>query len=401
LLLVVLDIDNFRAFANLHGDAAGDGLLRVLAARLDAEAARSHGRAVRLGADEFAVLIPARGPGDTAASWPRLLLQAACAPFEHRGLARPFSMTAGVARLPEHGSSATVALRCARMAVIQGKREGGGRLVASPPGQVAAAERRDRLARDLPGAIQSGQLIPYYQPVVDARSCTIVGMEVLARWMHPTEGLLEPAAFIAIAEEHKLGCALTCSLMQRAYQDVRAWPQHWYFAFNTSPNDLMGVTEFIRDCWAQERCTAQPSRLELEVTESALMRDLDLSRQVVAMLRPLGVKVVLDDFGTGYANFRQLREIAFSRLKIDKSLVTDVLEDSRAEACVQAIIDLAHNMGMTATAEGVESPAVADRLVAMGCDHAQGYHYGRPMPASDVAWLAGGPSGGGGLDRAA
>jgi EAL domain-containing protein (putative c-di-GMP-specific phosphodiesterase class I) len=175
--------------------------------------------------------------------------------------------------------------------------------------------------------------------------------------------------------------------------DAQPWPAHLVFAFNTSPNELPAVLDFIA---VSERATdhkIQGSRIELEVTETALMQDLDLARRAVAALQPFGVKVALDDFGSGYANFNQLCQVPFSRLKIDKSLVTNMLADTRVQACTQAIIDLAHMLGMTATAEGVEDAAVAKRLADMGCDSAQGYYFGRPMAAPELSMKIAGVDG--------
>jgi EAL domain-containing protein (putative c-di-GMP-specific phosphodiesterase class I) len=303
------------------------------------------------------------------------------------------SVSAGLALYTGVGKTAAEALQCARQAVTHAKRAGGGGLATCSGSQMREASGRAELALELSQAIQSGQMRPFYQPVVSLRTDQVLGMEVLARWMHPAHGLLEPSAFIQIAEEQNLCSALTRALLKQTRIDARAWPPHWTFAFNTSPHELPAVLDFIE---LSERVSGDmipATRIELEVTETALMQDLGLARRAVAALQPFGVKVVLDDFGSGYANFNQLCQVPFSRLKIDKSLVTHMLADTRVQACTQAIIDLAHLLGMTATAEGVEDAAVAKRLADMGCDSAQGFYFGRPMAAHALSARADKPFG--------
>jgi EAL domain-containing protein (putative c-di-GMP-specific phosphodiesterase class I) len=244
---------------------------------------------------------------------------------------------------------------------------------------------RDDLPLDLPGAIAGGEIVPFYQPVVSLKTNQLIGMEVLARWMHPKFGLLEPSAFIHSVEEHGLCSALTRALLQTVRTDALSWPGYWTFAFNTSPNELAAVLDFIEMSDRIAGDVIHGGRVELEVTETAMMQDLALARISVALMRSNGVKVVLDDFGSGYANFNQLCQIPFSRLKIDKSLITQMMDDTRVQACAQAIIDLAHHLGMTVTAEGVESLTLAKRLAEMGCDHAQGFYFGRPVPADAIS----------------
>jgi predicted signal transduction protein with EAL and GGDEF domain len=387
-VLAVFDVDHFRAFRNLHGIAAGDGLLRTLLRRLDLAATALGGIVLRTSTDEFSLLIPAGTNDGDQPPWAEALMAAASQPFTHRGAHLAFSLSLGLAPLASRGNSPVESLRCARLAVTHGKQRGGGTIVSCAARALAEAQGRDALARDIPSAIADGEIVPFYQPVVALRTGQITGMEVLARWNHPVQGLLEPAAFIPLIEAQGMCSALTRALLRQVRQDSRAWPQVWSFAFNVSPNELRTLMGVIEGTYDTPVDMIDPRRIELEVTETALMRDPDLARRVVLGLQPHGIKIALDDFGTGYANFRQLRHIPFGRLKIDKSFITDMLEDPRAEACARAIIDLAHHLGMTAIAEGVETRAIAERLQVMECDHAQGYYYARPMPACEVAWVA-------------
>jgi diguanylate cyclase (GGDEF)-like protein len=401
-VLALLDVDHFRAFRNLHGALAGDVLVRMFGRRLEAVAQADDGKCLRLGADEFALLVPL--PPNCAAidAWAKPVLAASCHPVTYRERHLAFSATLGFVHLPQHALTAADAVRCAELAVARGKQMGGGMALPCIPAQLEEARGRDKLALDLPGAIAGGQIVPYYQPVVALMTGKITGMEVLARWKHPVHGTLQPSAFIGFAEEQGLCCALTHALIGQVHQDCKDWPSHWHFAFNTTPRDVLDVLSLIALRQEHGLDSIEPSRIELEVTETALMRDLIEARSLIDSFQPTGVKLALDDFGTGYSNFQQLRRIPFSRLKIDKSFITDMLDDPRGAACVQAIIDLAHHLGMTATAEGVEDGGVADRLMAMGCDHAQGYHFARPMPAAAVtSVLETPPAGRGGMPHAA
>jgi diguanylate cyclase (GGDEF)-like protein len=386
-ILAVLDVDHFRALKNMHGHGASETLLRTFGRRLEYETSRRGGRVVRLGLDEFAILAPSSQCGPPVEHWAVGMLKTACLPFSYRGIMFPFTASAGIATLRGAGRIAAEALRCARQAVTRSKQAGGGMVTMCSERDLANVIERGELARDLSAAIGSGQFIPFYQPVVALASGKVTGMEVLARWMHPKHGLLEPIAFIQIAEDHGLCLALTRALLCQVARDAQEWPAEWNFAFNITPSDLLAALEFIGVLQETADVRLGLGRIELEVTETAMMRDIELARRAVTAMQPSGVKVVLDDFGSGYANFKQLREVPFSRLKVDKSFITDMADDPRAQACAQAIIDLAHHLGMTATAEGVECAEVANRLRAMGCDHAQGYHFGRAMPAAAIALM--------------
>jgi diguanylate cyclase (GGDEF)-like protein len=389
--LVIVDIDHFRALRNLHGLGAAECLLQTLGGQLNNEAANLGGRMMRLGLDEFAVVVPAARCQPTLLNWAEKLTSGFATSY--RGASFDVTVSAGLALCSSNHKTPVEALCCARQAVIQAKRSGCGTVTRCSLQQLREASARSTLALDFRGAIARGEVVPFYQPIVSLCTHRVTGMEVLARWMHPKLGLLEPADFIPIAEDYGLCSALTGALLRQARVDAQPWPAHLVFAFNTSPNELPAVLDFIA---VSERATGhkiQGSRIELEVTETALMQDLDLARRAVAALQPFGVKVALDDFGSGYANFNQLCQVPFSRLKIDKSLVTNMLADTRVQACTQAIIDLAHMLGMTATAEGVEDAAVAKRLADMGCDSAQGYYFGRPMAAPELSMKIAGVDG--------
>lgn len=261
-------------------------------------------------------------------------------------------------------------------------------------------ERRERLMTSaacadaqptgaaLRAALQAGEFIPYYQPIVSLSSHKVTGFEILARWNHPSLGLLPPDRFIHAMEADKLCAALSLSLLGQVIADARFWPPAWSFAFNASASQLQEMLDFVRDPAALPGGMLDPRRIELEITESILIEDMELARRVVRTMHKGGTKVVLDDFGTGYANFRQLRQLPFDRIKIDRSFVANLCADPRSAACLQAMVGMAHSLNATVIAEGVEDERTARRLRSLGCDFAQGYFYSRPRPAAEVLHFA-------------
>jgi predicted signal transduction protein with EAL and GGDEF domain len=298
------------------------------------------------------------------------------------------SASIGVSLMPDHGVDADSVLRAAHAAMQEVKQGGGGAFRFYNPARNAAEKLRAEMREDLRAAIAAGQIIPYYQPIVDLRSGQMIGLEVLARWDHPTRGLLAPDLFIPMAEELQLAGQISQALVRRVVRDARDWPNWIYFAINVSPGQLREMITMLRDPPAWSEGEIDPKRLEIEVTENALIEDLDIAREMMALLQARGTRVVLDDFGTGYANFLHLRELSFDRIKIDKCFVSAMLTDARSAACVRAMLALGSSLGVAVTAEGVETEAVASRLRAMGCSHAQGYLYARPLPAAAVTQLA-------------
>ena len=230
-------------------------------------------------------------------------------------------------------------------------------------------------------------MIPYYQPIVALQDGRLVGLEVLARWQHPTRGLLPPELFIPLAEQMNLTGQITETLMRRVIADARDWPAWLYFAFNVSPGQLRELIGLVRNPPVWPEGMLDPERLEVEVTESALMEDMAVAREVIALLQQRGTRVVLDDFGDGYSNFSHLRALPFDRIKIGRGFVADVAACKRAEACVRAMLALAGSLGIPVVAEGVESAASEARMAELGCRFGQGFHYSEPVAYSGVAAL--------------
>jgi EAL domain-containing protein (putative c-di-GMP-specific phosphodiesterase class I) len=233
------------------------------------------------------------------------------------------------------------------------------------------------------------QFVPYFQPLIDLDSGELKGFEVLARWNHATRGLLEPADFIDVAEGTGLISHLSMSVMRQALNEARAWPSHLSIAVNVSPvqfRDPMLAQRIVK-MLAETNFPAQ--RLELEITESTLLEDHDLALATVESLKNHGIRISLDDFGTGYASLTQLRSLPFDRIKIDRSFVATIMDDAQSHAIVSAIANLGKNLRLPVTAEGVESACVHGKLQQLGCSDAQGWLFGRPLPAAEARELLG------------
>ncbi|MEJ0045147.1 MAG: EAL domain-containing protein [Rhodospirillales bacterium] len=383
--LLVMDVDGLRTVP--HGDSSsiGEVLLQEFAGSL-ASLAPVTSHLARLRGDEFGVLVPGIDAA-TLQSEAGLLLRGLSAPFALAGRRFELPVSIGAAMLPDHGNSFEGAIRAAELALQQAKAAGGGAYMFEPA-LASTVEARSELRAEFRAALAAGEVVPYYQPIVDLADGSVAGFEVLARWHHPARGVLAPDNFIPLAEEQRLCAELSLSLLRQVIEDARNWPQAWTFAFNASPTQLRELVEFVRDPTQVPANMLDPKRIELELTENALIKDMELARDVVHAMHRGGVKVVLDDFGTGYANFLHLRDIPFDRIKIDKTFIKDMLNDSRTEACVRAMLALGASLGVSVTAEGVETEAAAARLRDMGCNFAQGYLFSPPVPAAAVPQFA-------------
>ena len=396
--LLLLDLDRFKPINDLHGHPAGDRLLQLVAARLR-EAARSNDLVARLGGDEFALVIELDGVGDPAAP-DRLGLDDAASALAARVIAvleAPFGLEGGiVVRIgvsigiafaePGHETAAAL-IRRADVALYHAKSDQRGHFSVFTPGMDAAPRLRALLEDELRQAIAADCIIPYFQPLVEIETSRLVGFEMLARWPHPERGMISPADFIPIAEETGLIGAMTECLLRRACRIALGWPPEVSLACNISALQLRdrSLPAMIKAALDQSGLAAH--RLELEITESALVGDLNLARAILLELKALGVRLALDDFGTGYASLRHLQMLPFDTLKIDASFVAAMANDNESRKIVVAVIGLAKSLHLTVVAEGVEEPGTAALLGALNCDVGQGWLFGRPGSAETARML--------------
>jgi diguanylate cyclase (GGDEF)-like protein len=377
--VMLIDLDRFKPVNDIHGHAAGNAVLCTVADRLR-EICPPGGTVARLGGDEFIVLLPSDLDHDALIDLAQRMIAASRKPVPWNQSRIEVDSTIGIALAKTENQEPEALLHAADVAMYQGKREGRGTFRFFHAKMALAQEARAQLEVDLRAAIAGGEITPYYQPIVSLPEQELVGFEVLARWGDKTQNPIAPDVFIPIAEEAGLISDLFAVILQKACTDARSWPPHLHLAVNVSPYQLkdQSLPKLVLAILTETGFT--PSRLEIEITESALINDLESARVALTSLQNLGVKIALDDFGTGYSSLYHLRELKFNKLKIDRSFVTTLEQGSERAKLVDAIIQLGSSLSLETTAEGIETNVNLDWLSDQGCSFGQGYLFGHPMP---------------------
>lgn len=392
--VMLLDLDKFKTINDTHGHAAGDTAICAVADMLRDATAGWQASLARLGGDEFALAVTGDfSRAELAALAETLLDRIAGAVTGLPGIA--FSATLGIAVSPVDGSAAETLLQHADSAMYRGKHNG--RAVFHFYEASFEQEQREqaRFEQELRQAIEARQIQPYYQPIVSLPEQQLVGFELLARWLHPERGLVMPQDFIALTEQLGLIKLLTESLLLQAFAQAREWPRALTLAVNVSSSMIESVD--FPD-WLQAlalKGNFPLERLEVEVTENALVANVGSARLNLERLRALGVSVALDDFGTGYSGLYHLTQLAIDKIKIDRSFF-DISLDSQSEM-VRAILALGKSLRMQITAEGVEHEQLANWLATHECDFAQGFLFGAALPLAQVTALVASDPGAGPL----
>jgi diguanylate cyclase (GGDEF)-like protein len=380
--LMFIDLDRFKPINDVHGHAVGDQLLQEIAARLS-NCLRQDCFAARLGGDEFAVLFEGAGGRQSASFAARRILAELSAPIHVQGLQLAVGASIGVAMCPEDGVTAADLLQRGDAAMLRAK-EDRGAFQFFDSSIDEELKSKAALEAELRIAIPKGEITPYFQPVVRLDSGEVVGFEMLARWPRAGGGMVPPTRFVAVAEEAGLVDAMFWTLFATACRKALAEPGDFTLAVNISPSQ-------VRDQWFPEKIlrslqeTGFPARrLEIEVTESAMIGDIARAKASLQSLKNQGVRIALDDFGTGYSSLLLLRELPIDKIKIDCSFVGRVTRDRENATIVGALVGLGRALGLQVTAEGIEDEATADALRAMGCELAQGYLFGHAEPRPSV-----------------
>jgi len=389
ILLARCDLDSFGEVNTEFGPEEGDKVLQAVAERLR-RFAGANGFCGRIGGDEFALLLalPSLGPQTLRPVIDGLdgLLRS---PFDIAGTKIDMAASIGVALAPQDGRTVDTLMANADVAVSAARRQGRGQTQFYAAGMNEAVRARRAMGRDLKDALKSESIEAHYQPIVKLPDRTIVGFEALVRWHHPTRGTVAPTEFIPVAEEQGLIGEIGNFMLRRACQETHAWQQATGRAFkvavNLSPVDLERTDLAQSIASILEATGLRPDLLELEVTENAVMRDIDLAAATLSTLRALGVSIAIDDFGTGYSSLVALRRLPVSKLKIDRSFIAGYGSDSEDTTIVDSIIELAHSLGLLLTAEGVETEEQCALLCEHGCEQAQGFLFSRPVPPTR-AW---------------
>ncbi len=386
--LLLFDLDEFKEVNDTLGHFSGDSLLRAVATRL-AGAVPKDGLLARLGGDEFAVLLPdgRTAAEQVAADVGRLLER----PFVIEGMLLQLDASIGIAVCPDHAEDYETLLKHADAAMYRAKR-GRTRMEVYDAGSEQHHSSRLALAADLRRAIDAGELVLEYQPKARIDTAEVCGVEALVRWDHPERGRISPDQFIPLAERSGLIRLLTVWVLEHAVGQCRAWLDDGIrlpVSVNLSTRDLIDAELPGQIARTIDRVGLDPSLLEVEITESVLMADPTRSREIVARIGDLGVAAAIDDFGSGYSSLAYLTRLPVQALKIDKSFVLNMASDEGDAKIVQAVVDLAHNLGLQVIAEGVETEESWRRLQALGCDLVQGFVLSQARtPADLVSWLA-------------
>ncbi len=382
LTLMCLDLDGFKAINDTLGHPAGDALLVQVAARLRG-CIRGCDMIGRLGGDEFALLLVDSDEAGAGVLADRLLATIS-EPYDMDGVAVRIGVSIGIMMAPDGGLDPQALLRSADLALYQAKQEGRGTARFFDASLRDHAEERRLLQTDLRHAIAADQLMLQFQPILNALSGRVVAAEALVRWLHPERGLIPPIDFIPIAEESGQICALGAWVLKRACQEAMRWPGEIGISVNLSPvqlrDPMLGAVVEL----ALTESGLPADRLELEITESLFLDDNKSIRSTLKDLRQRGIRIALDDFGTGFSSLSYLRSFPIDTVKIDRSFVRDLGTDLDADMIVQAIAGMANGLGITITAEGVETADQAMRLRANGCTQFQGFLYSRPCNADAV-----------------
>jgi diguanylate cyclase (GGDEF)-like protein len=393
--VLFMDLDQFKVINDSLGHRAGDELLIIAARRLQ-NCLRPGDTAARLGGDEFIVLLDGVGDVEDAVQVAQRITKALGLPMKLAGRQMVVSTSMGIALCEDANCEPDALLRNSDAAMYQAKTEGKARCKVFSEDMHAQAMRRLELENELRLAIEREELTIYYQPKVLLSTGIIVGMEALVRWDHPTFGLIAPKEFIPLAEEVGLINSLGRWVLGEACAESRRWQEQYPAAppLVTSVNLSLGQfqgSDLVPEIAEILRQTGlNPSCLELEITESVIMEDVEYAIDLLEQLKKLGIRVALDDFGTGYSSLEALRRFPLDALKIDKVFVDGVSKSQQDMAVVQLVIDLAHAVGIQAIAEGVETVEQLTQLRNMGCDQAQGYYFWKPLMGEEAAALQGG-----------
>lgn len=389
MAVILVDLDNFKQVNDLNGHNIGDSVLTETADRMG-DVLPADALLARLGGDEFAAAVtydPARP--EKIEHLASLLIERVAQPIAVKDTVIEITMSVGIAssiNLAESDDSdvSTRLIHKADIAMYHAKKQGKNRFFWFESAMEQELRFRNELESGIRKGIARGEFVPFYEQQIDLETGELVGFEMLARWLSPEMGIVGPDIFIPIAEEIGVVAEMSENLMKQAFEDAKRWNPKLTLSVNISPVQM-------RDPWFAQKLLKlllqhnfPPSRLDIEITESALHDNVGLVRSMITSLRNQGVRVSLDDFGTGYASLSQLRSLPFDRIKIDRSFIRELNTGEVGSQLVDAIISMGNGLKMPITAEGIESEAVLEMLRKMGQLKGQGYHYGRPEPADEV-----------------
>ncbi len=386
--LLFLDLNKFKLINDTLGHAVGDLLLQAVAQRLR-QSVRSYDLVSRLGGDEFVVLLSEMRSEKHISDIAEKIIAAISEPYKNlNGHDVEISTSIGIARYPRDGANIDMLLLHADAAMYQAKSRGAGKYCFYDAMLQGLAERHLDLLSRFRTAIKENEFRLYYQPKINLQTFEVCGLEALVRWQHPKHGLLSPGEFIGLAERNDLIDPLGAWIIDEACRQIAEWERQGLavppVAINISAKQLRDDTLIDMFCTAMQTHGIPAEKLEIEITESCLIEDMDTARELLDRLHDAGIRISIDDYGTGFSGLSNLKRLPIYAVKIDKSFITDLRNDVDDAMIVAYTISLAHNLGLVVVAEGVETKEQVVHLKTAGCDQVQGYYFQKPLPAVDI-----------------
>ncbi|WP_426612759.1 bifunctional diguanylate cyclase/phosphodiesterase [Bradyrhizobium sp. McL0616] len=384
--ILYIDVDEFKGVNDSLGHEVGDELLRQVANRLRA-CVSGNDLVARLGGDEFAIIKAGTCDKAELTALADQILTTLRMPVDCKGQEIATDASIGIAIAPDHGDNLDDLLKRADLAMYAAKSEGRGTFRIFVPEYDAKARLRRQLELDLRQALARGEFEVHYQPLVDLAANVVTGCEALLRWRHPERGMVSPVDFIPVAEDTGQISEIGEWVLRQACTEAASWPGDIHIAVNVSPVQFRSKTLALKVAAALAESGLAPGRLELEITETVLIRDDEEALTILQQLRELGVRIALDDFGTGYSSLSYLHRFPFDKIKIDRSFISDIGEPEDSSPIVQAVVHMAAARHMATTAEGVETEAQRDVLRKLGCSQMQGWLFSPAVPAAKLRQL--------------
>jgi diguanylate cyclase (GGDEF)-like protein len=380
------DLDHFKNVNDTLGHPVGDLLLKAAAERMRS-CVREEDLVARLGGDEFAVVQVPSDESPSASALAARLIEVVGAPYDLEGNQVVVGASVGVAIAPADGRDPDALMKNADLALYRAKADGGGTYRFFEMAMDARMQARRALELDLRRAVVKGEFEVHYQPIIDVKTGQITSCEALVRWKHPERGMIPPLEFIPIAEETGLIVPIGEWVLRQACAEAAHWPEAVTVSVNLSPAQFKSRTLVQAVVGALGSSGLPADRLELEITELVLIQEADGAFAILHQLRDLGIRIAMDDFGTGYSSLGYLRSFPFDKIKIDQSFIRDLPGKEGSLAIVRAVVGLSSSLGITTTAEGVETKEQLERLSSEGCNEVQGFLFSAPRPAAEIKHL--------------
>lgn len=382
----MLDLDGFKPINDIYGHAVGDEVLIQVSSRLKL-AMLGKGEIARVGGDEFALIANDIHNEQDVYTLGARLKEALEEPIMIGAISARLTCSCGFSLYPESGHDPSRLIDRADMALYKAKASERGSSRVFDVSFEATAFERAMIEQELRAAVSENALTVHFQPIINLTDGSLTGFEALARWSHPKLGSISPAVFVPIAEQIGLVEQMTEGLLFKAASIAREWPNNLMLAFNLSADQLVKPNAGLKIMAILADAGFPPRRFEAEVTETAIMKDVDAARRTIENLKAAGCRVSLDDFGTGYSSLSQIKDLPLDKIKIDKSFVDQICDDQRISSIVRSIVDMCGHLELSCVAEGIEHIEQLEKLKAKGCNHGQGYLFSRPIPKEEVRLL--------------